>query len=678
MRAALFPKLAWTGIKKNRQLYLPYILTCIGMVMMEFIIEFISVSPAVSSIKQGTNLQAIVQSGKFVVAVFALIFLLYTNSFLNRRRNKEFGLYNILGMNKKNISRIITWESLIVSVISLAAGLSLGILFSKFAEMLLLYFIKAEANFSFSLSWKSITTTAILFAIIFAVLYTKSLIHVRHSDPLELMSSEHVGEKQPKANWVFAVLGVIILAVAYTMSIVIKSPLSALFAFLIAVIMVIVATYLLFISGSVALCKLLKKNKNYYYKKNHFVSVSSMVYRMKRNGAGLASICILSIMVLVMLASSASLYFGADDAIKARFPRETELSVKAYGCDSFSNDKIDGVRNAYENTLRTHGVKPVNVSDFRYASITGLLDGDSVNPDSSKIEQAMLTLDNIRTLFFISEEDYNREMGTNIKLKQGEAMFTVNNCKYDRDSLTMNDFKLKLVGKLSKCPEISEMKTVAIPSILFVIKDYNELKPLETLIDFTGDPMLVSKWYYGYDLDISEKAEEEIFSEQVAAGKTAFKGDNYDFSPTSVNKERDDFYITFGGLFFIGILLSIVFIFAETMIIYYKQISEGYEDKARFEIMQKVGMTERDIKKSINSQILTVFFAPLLFAGLHLGFAFPPIWKILQLFNLQNLPFVIGVTAIAFVAFGIFYAIIYKITSNEYFRIVSGAKDKQI
>jgi len=679
MKMHLYPTLAMSGIKNNRQIYLPYIFSCIGSVMMSYIINYVSTAPAVKSIHGGATLVGILATGKFVIAVFTLIFLFYTNSFLIKRRNKEFGLYNILGMDKKGISRVIVWESIIVSAISIAGGLFLGIAFSKLAEMYLLYISHAEADFTFSISAESMFYTLIIFAIIFLFLLIKSVIQVHRTDPLELMKSENFGEKPPKANWVTAVIGAGLLIAAYIMAVTTNSPLDALFKFLIAVVMVIVATYLIFISGSVALCKILQKNKKYYYKKNHFVSISSMSYRMKRNGAGLASICILSTMVLVMMASSASLYFGADDSIKARFPEQTEITFNVEKIDHLREEYISQIRKDYEKVFEKNGVKPSRVVEYKYASIAGLLTDGTVNPDASQSINSIKIPANLRQIYFISCDEYNRIMGTDLKLENNEAMLYLNRGKYEKNTFEMNGVSLKIKGRLDEFPDFGDANVLAVSSLMLVVSDMDVIKPLEPLMDCTGYQMLSVNWYYGYDLNTTDdKAVEIIKQQQETLSNNEFIDslNGYSYESSCLAEEKGDFFSTFGGLFFIGIMFSIMFIFAMAMIIYYKQISEGFEDQSRFRIMQNVGMTKKDIKKSINSQTLTVFFAPLILAGTHLAFAFPPIWKILQLFNLKNLTLVICVALAAFVLFGIFYAIIYKITARSYYSIVAtGEKD---
>lgn len=678
MRISLYPRLAWSGMVKNRKLYIPYILSCIGMVMMSYIMQALSLSPLLYEMqKGGSSIGIILSLGKFVIAAFALLFLFYTNSFLIRRRFKEFGLFNVLGMDKRSISNIILWESLIVAAIGLAGGMGLGISFSKLAELGLLNAIGAQIDYRLTVPVRAITYTLEIFGTIFLLLTLKSLWQVSKCKPLELLRSENSGEKPPRANWVFAVLGVLILGAAYYLAVSIKTPLTALSLFFVAVIMVIIATYLLFMSGSVALCKVLQKNKRYYYQKQHFVSVSSMIYRMKRNGAGLASICILCTMVLVMISSSGSLYFGANDAIRARFPRNIDITVDMKGLDNFGDTGIDNVRSTYEKVFAEHQFTPENVQEYRYASITGLMTDGIVNADKDSVLGSVnINFDDIRQLYFVSVDDYNRIMGTHYTLHDGEALLHTMRCTYDRDSFSMNGCELHIAGMLDDFIAIGEANAMLAPSIMFVVPDYEALRPLEKLTDPQGNQMLSTEYYYGYDYaeNISDEEAIDLYGDQLdALNDTLLAGqDGYSYTCSCAAAEKDDFFTTFGGLFFLGIILSLIFVFAAAMIIYYKQVSEGYEDQSRFAIMQKVGMTKTDIKKSINSQILTVFFAPLIFAGLHLTFAFPLIWKLLQLFNLHNLSFVIWITAGAFVVFGIFYALIYKATARSYYAIVAG------
>lgn len=677
MTHALYPKLALTGIRKNRRLYLPYLLSCVGMVMMFFILHSLSFSPLLHRMRGGSSVEVVLTLGKFVIAVFSLIFLFYTNSFLIRRRYKEFGLYNILGMDKRAISRVILWESLITALVGLGGGMALGLILSKLAELGLLNAIHADIGYEVTLPWGACGLTALIYGIIFALLCVKSLITVRKCRPLELLHADRTGEKPPRANWALAVLGAVLLVAAYIIAVTIKSPLAALVTFFAAVIMVIIATYLLFISGSVALCRLLQKNKNFYYKKQHFVSVSSMTYRMKRNGAGLASICILCTMVLVMISSTSSLYFGEEDALKARFPRDSELAVSVYDIDDLTVDRADELRAAFGQVFADHGFTPENVTSYRFASVAGL-DRDGVFDLDAGLENVNSLLPDykkLRMLVFVTQDEYNAATGENLSLAADETVMHTVRCTYRQDMLEAGGMKLRVVGHTDDFIEISGVDTLPTSSILMVVRDFEVLRPLNGLMTASGELMLEMRYEFSYDAGVSDEAS-AIMEEQrsVISGimrAEELKGHGYGYTSSCLADERDDFYVTYGGLFFLGIMLSIVFIFAAVMIIYYKQISEGYEDRARFAIMRKVGMTREDIRASINAQVLTVFFAPLIMAGLHLAFAFPLVWKILQLFNMHDLTVVILTTVAAFLLFALVYALIYRATARAYYRIVS-------
>lgn len=344
MKSLFYPKLAWMGIRKNKRLYVPYILASMGMVMMYYIVAFLSTSSALEMIPGGSVMQGMLGLGMFVIVVFSLLFLFYTNSFLTRRRKKEFGLYNILGMGKWNLAKILVWESLTSAVISIGGGLLAGIVFSKFAELGMVNLLMGEVTFSFHLGAKPIMETLKWFSIIFLLILIHTLWEIRGASPMELLRSENAGEKPPKANWILALLGIVILGLAYYLAVSIQHPIDALLWFFVAVIMVIVATYLLFVAGSVTLCRILQKNKNYYYRTNHFVSVSSMVYRMKRNGEGLASICILCTMVLVMLSGTVCLYVGTEDSLRTRFPRNIMLDTSFSNMEAMESGEMDRIR----------------------------------------------------------------------------------------------------------------------------------------------------------------------------------------------------------------------------------------------------------------------------------------------------------------------------------------------
>ena len=674
MKIFLYLRLAVSGIRKNKKLYLPYLLTCIGMVTMSHILQSLSYSPALRMMRGGSQMEFILSLGKVVVAVFAALFLLYTNSFLIRRRNKEFGLYNVLGMDKTALSWVIFWENILVAALGLGLGILSGIGLYKLAELGLVNMIHGTVDYSFIISPESVKFTLWVFLPIFALLMVKSVWQVRRARPLELLRSENAGEKPPRANYLLGLAGLLLLAGAYYLSVSSPNAMAAFTWFFVAVIMVIVATYLLMISGSVALCRLLQKNRNYYYQKQHFVSVSSMAYRMKRNGAGLASICILATMVLVMISSTFSLYIGMEDSIQTRYPHDSGFGVDMERLEYLDDAHTAQVRSRFESLFREENVEPRNVEQYRYASISGILEGGRVDPDSSAASYSTLDYSTLRTITFIPVEDYNALNGTALTLEPGQALVGCLRCEYDEPSFRLGDMTLEIAGKLPKNLDTGESVVSVVPSITLVVSDLQELAPLDSLADYKGRKMLETRYYYGCDFDLPEEQIIQLHQQQKQAiMQVEFLGKNhgYGWIDECPAQEREGFYITFGGLFFIGIMLSGVFIAAAALMIYYKQISEGYEDQSRFAIMRKVGMTRQDIKKSINSQILTVFFAPLLMAGLHLAFAFPMVWQILQMFNLRNLKLVIASNVGSFLVFCLFYVIIYKLTAGAYYTIVS-------
>lgn len=681
MKMGFYPKLAISGMKKNKRFYFPYFLTCASMIMMFYIIVFLAYCPVILEMKGGSNVAMSLYLGRFVIGVFSVIFLFYTNSFLMRRRKKEFGLYNVLGMDKRNIGKLLCWETLIIGVSSLLLGLAAGIVFSKLAELGLLNMLKEQIDYTFFISTQSIVQTVVLFTFIFILILCKALWQVRLSNPLKLMKEESVGEKAPKSNWFLAVVGALLLGAAYYIAVSITNPLAALVLFFVAVIMVIIATYLLFVSGSVVLCRLLQKNKKYYYKAKHFVSVSSMVYRMKRNGAGLASICILSTMVLVMLSSTTSLYVGAEDSIRSRYPSDICVEVTTKSLDKFSMDDMDQYRELVNGILEQNEVVKKNVVDYRTATLTGMLEGDHILVDEESTSRfGMTTYENVYSICIVPLEDYNRQMGTNETLQQDEAFIYSKRVDYDGATIQIADAKsLKVKKVLDKFVDNTDANMQVIPTLVVIVSEFDSyIQPIFPLADSDYEYITRLGWVYGFDSEASDELMVKMNTDIRAAIRELSMDETngiYGFSVECMAENRSDFFLTYGGLFFLGIMLSIVFVSAAILMIYYKQISEGYEDESRFEIMQKVGMTKRDIRKSINSQILTVFFAPLLFAGLHQAFAFPLIWKILQLFNLNNLTLLIGVTIACYLMFALCYCMIYRKTSNAYYSIVSGAKE---
>lgn len=677
MKMGFYIKMAWSGMYKNKRLYTPYILTCMGMVMMYYIVAFLCGSEALLAIPGGSVIQVMLGLGRGVIGVFAVIFLFYTNSFLVRRRKKEFGLYNILGMGKWNLARVLLRESLTTAVLALAGGLAAGIVFSKFAELGMVNLLLGEITFSMKVDAEAAFETVRLFAVIFLLILLNGLRQIRLASPIELLRSENTGEKPPKANWFVAAVGAALLGGAYFMAVSIDNPMDALVWFFVAVIMVILATYLLFIAGSVVICRILQKNKNYYYKTRHFVSVSSMTYRMKRNGAGLASICILSTMVLVMLSGTVCLYVGAEDSLRNRYPRNINLTARVQEPEEFASENIEAVRQLAVRILQENGLQPKQVLDYRTADFASVIQGGRIATDNSAAYSFQMdSYADIWQIFIIPLEDYNRLTGESETLEPDEVLVHATKYRYEEETVAFGDEPPRRVkGTVDKFADNGVDAMQVFPSLYVIVPDFEAcVRPMMQTADARGNRLVNFVWFYGFDLTAEDEIQIRIQTQikEELRSMSLEQKQMPGVSCEGVASERAGFYGLYGGLFFLGILLGVVFLLAAVLIMYYKQVSEGYEDQARFGIMQKVGMTAREIRKSINSQILTVFFLPLLTAGLHLAFAFPMIHKLLVLFSLTNIKLLILVTVCCYLIFALFYVLMQRITSKAYYSIVRG------
>ena len=684
MKLGLYPKLAWDGIRKNRRLYVPYLLTCGGMMMMFYIIHYLAAMEALKGMSGGRTVGQMLGMGVWIVALFALMFLFYTNSFLMRRRQKEFGLYNILGMGKGNLSLVLLWENLLVFVISMAGGLAGGIALSKLAELGLVRVLGGWTGYSLSVNWEAVQDTLLIFGGVFCLIFLKNLIQIRRLSPVALLKQESAGEKPPKANYLFGIGGVLLLGWAYYIAVSIQSPLAALGWFFIAVGMVIVATYLIFISGSVMLCRILQKNSRYYYRKNHFVSVSSMAYRMKRNGAGLASICILSTMVLVMMLGSGSLYFGAEDSLRARYPREINMSAYfvSDGEDAVSSDEDAwALLQEVQAVVGQYGVTPENAQHYISVRVTGMLRDGKLTLNYQDVDAFGEEMNWVCQIYFLSLEDYNRCMGTAETLEADEALiYCVRRSYQDPAITTANGTAWRIKKQVKDIVGSGDASMDVIPSVFLVVSDLNRAMDAvnEELAEIGKEYLRYPELACGFDTGLSAQEQIDLcdaIRTHLHDRKMPEEGGFYPKFVECREEERGDFFATYGGIFFLGILLSLVFGLATVLIIYYKQVTEGYEDERRYGIMRKVGMTREDIRKSVNSQMLTVFILPIATAALHLGFAFPMVKRLLMLFNLRNVGLMLTVAAVTVLVFGLFYALVYKLTANAYYSIVSGRKD---
>lgn len=676
MRRGFYLKLAAEGISKNRKFYFPYILTCICMVMMFYIVAYLSMSADFSAVFGGDMLQSMLGFGVFVIAIFSLIFLYYTNSFLIRRRQKEFGLYNILGMGKRNLVKILLWENILTALFSIGAGLVSGILFSKLAEMAAMKILGGKTGFMIHVAFQPIVWSVLLFFAIFLLIMFRMVFSIFRLRPVEMLRSESTGEKPPKANWLLALLGAVLLGSAYYMAVAVLDPMTAMVLFFLAVVMVILATYFLFIAGSVVLCRLLQKKKNYYYKTKHFVSLSSMIYRMKRNGAGLASICILSTMVLVTVSSTICLFVQAEDGVNKRYPQDIFMRLGTAGGTALNEEDTAPYINAVEEILAEHGEAAENLKDYRMYSMDVYQDGADFQIDLNQVSQIGMGNGEIRSVYVIPLEDYNTISGSSAELGDNEVFIYPYKMNYDYDTVDFEGLGTWKAEKLDTEPFcIGEADANALGSLFLVVKD---ISVMDQMCEVKNES-LAGEWTssiqrcYGFDLACGDEKQSEIYNGIMERFTSMDSGVSW--YTESKAQSRAEYVALFGGLFFLGILLGAVFLFGTVLIMYYKQISEGYEDQNRFDILMKVGMSRKEVKQSINSQVLTVFFLPLIAAGVHMAFAFPLISRILKLITMRTDENVfLLVTVCCYLVFALFYVIVYWVTSKSYYTIVSAAK----
>lgn len=632
--------------------------------MMYYMVSSLSMNPNMMNMIGGDVMQQILSLGIYVITVFAVIFLFYTNSFLIKRRKREFGLFNILGMEKKHLSIVIVLESMIVFLVSMVLGIGIGILLDKAFYLLIAKMLNASIALGFYISYQSIVNSIILFLIIFVLMYLFSLIQINLSNPIELLHGDQHGEKEPKTKWLLALIGLICLGTGYYMSVSIQDPVTAFAFFMVAVILVVIGTYMLFTAGSIVLLKLLRKNKRYYYKTNHFISVSNMIYRMKQNAVGLGNICILSTMVLVMLSTTISLWVGMNDIIETRFPRDITVSINSVDSNQ-ALYTIDDMNYAIEQA----GIQTEDELVYRTLSVSAFNQGNTYTFGNENM--SFQDISNVVVLYFITLDDYNRTEGTNVSLAPDEVLVFPSGKQFDHKTIDIASNTFKVKGILDSIKADSNYSANLQNSMFVVVDSMDTLFMIDDLQKQAyGDN--ASYIHTSYDFNLS-KSEEMSVKEATDALIANYPGDTTYMMVDTQEGNYEDLLSLYASFLFIGIFLSFLFIMATVLIMYYKQITEGYEDKKRFEIMQKVGLDKREVKKTINSQVLTVFFLPLVVAAIHIVFAFPMIEKMLRLLYLDNTNLYIMTTVICFGVFALVYVLIYFLTSKVYYGIVRNA-----
>lgn len=651
-------KLAFTNLKGNRRVYLPYLLSSVGIIMMFYSINALGQGIDQGALYGGTTVASMMGLGVFVIGLFAVLFLFYTNSFIIKRRKKELGLYNILGMEKRHIAHILFRETLLTAVCSLALGLGLGIVFSRVLFWLLGLLLGTDLAVAFVIPVSAITSTLGLFGLIFLLTLCYNLLQVKLSKPIELLHGGETGEREPKAHWFLALLGALLLGAGYTMAVTIQDPLSALVFFFVAVILVILGTYLLFITGITAMLKLLKKNERFYYKTNHFTALSGMLFRMKQNAAGLASICVLFTALLVTVSTTFSLYTSMDGLLRARYPRNVLVSV----CDANQEAK-DMVRSAVNQKSQELGLALENVVDREGWNITTARVGNTLHTQEVSLETCAVV--NIFT-----QSEFERFSGQQVDLAENQVLlFDPANTFPEEDTLHIDDKTYEIVPSDYVMPEASTLAQIY-EMYYLVVRD-------ETVVENILAPSGSDTFpIYSYDFDVAGGDPEDIAALREALGTVDFSGPGVEYAALLFEDSatsRQSFMELYGGLFFLGLFLGVLFLLGTALIIYYKQVSEGYDDARRFNIMQKVGMSHKEVKQSIHSQILLVFFLPLVMAVLHLAFAFPMLQKILLVMGLNNFPLILCSTLGCVGVFAVAYLVIYALTARTYYNIVESA-----
>lgn len=695
----IYPGMAFSNIIKNRRVYLPYMIACTFTTAIYYIICSLGDNSSLTELWGGNIIRTYMGVGQLIVSIFAVIFLFYVNSFLLKRRQSEFGLYNILGMEKRHIAKIIAFETLYTYMAVAVCGTVFGILLDKLIYLILLKMLGAAVPMGFYISGSAIAKSLILTGAIFMLMLLNSIRLIHKARPVELLRSDSAGEREPKAKWALAVLGVILLGAGYYIAVTVKNPITAFMLFFAAVVLVIAGTYLLFTAGSIALLKLLRKNKNYYYKTKHFISISSMLYRMKRNAAGLANICILSTMVLVMVSATMFMYLGSNEMLRIRYPAEFVMTA------SVDDPGAPEAASLLDDAISKEGLAGKDAITYRDLSINAFYDeksgGFTTDPDIYQSSSAVDMLDQISTFVFIPLEDYNRCSGRHMKLDSDSDVlvyYTGSSAALDpaSDTITIDGQQFDIRHELDSMIRNSNIVASINGGCFIIVKDISVIeKILETSAELSGDDQSFISFNYMTDIKGDPKENSDaigrVYDQVLAAisgldadgstdqgGSADTDGGNGESAtaPGSTvslqcrSVESVSYTADFTGLFFIGIFLGLLFLMATVLIMYYKQLTEGYEDRKRFEILQNVGMSHTEVRRSINSQILIVFFLPLVMAGIHVTFDFPFIFRVMTLMNLFDKKLFALCTAGCFLAFTVFYIVVYLLTSRLYYRIV--------
>lgn len=662
----LYPRLAATNLKKNRRFYLPYLLACIVIVALFCIILTLASDPYLGQMQHGGSVSQVLGFGVLIMALFSAIILFYTNSTFTKQRKREFAIYNILGMEKRHISYVLFWESLYTAAMALFFGLVAAGVFSKLLQLVLVRLIGGEATFGLNISLMSIGYTAAFFGALFLLLLLNTIRIIHLSNPVQLLRAGSEGEREPRSKWILALLGAVCLAAGYIISLRTNAALYAIQYFFPAVILVIIGTYLTFIALSVVVLKALRKNRCYYYKTSHFATVSGLIYRMSRNAAGLASICILSTMVLVTVSTTVSLYKGVDAYAAVRWPQDMTLTLMT---DTQTNTVPDvaPVLRVVDDTMTRTGLTQSNVHGYRTVRFSAQRSGDALDQFTGSGVDAY-------TVMVLDTEGYAGLTGEQVTLAPGKALAWTDGKPFgDTVTICGRAFRLR---QLDSFPLDSGSSIMGLHTLYLVVPDLDSVLELRAqqnayASEHGGTRSMLN---YTYQFDLSGTDDEQLDALHTLLSDPAFESAAEAANVQYTTDMRADGYPTlrsmYGGFLFLGFFLGFVFLFATVLIIYYKQVSEGYDDRGRFRIMQQVGMTPKEVKATIRTQVLLMFFLPLVTAAIHIAFAFPLIKQIVFAFGLQNVHLFLLCTLGTFGVFALLYTFVYLLTARTYYRIV--------
>ena len=657
MRKGYFCHLALGGIRKNRKIYYPYILTAVFTTAMMYIIMSLARNTG-----NRTTMTFALQLGVVVTSLFSVLFLFYTNSFLMRRRKREFGLYNVLGMEKKHLARLVVWETGMIALVSLVLGLALGVLMDKLLYLCLMRLVGEISSLNFYVSWESMRWTAYLIAGTFLLIALNSVRQIAVSKPVELLSSQNVGEREPKTRWLLTLLGLLSLGAGYYLSVTVQDVAMMILVFFVAVLLVIAGTYLLFTAGSITLLKALRRNRRYYYKAHHFISVSGLMYRMKRNAVGLGNICVLSTMVLVMLFSTVALWLGMEEQ-----PTDIEFQTR-YGswADGLGCPPPQEVYERVDEVIAQQGLVRERSVSYRYFNVASFYSGgEYLTGDEAETRINLLT-DTATTLYFLPLEDYNAATGSAETLAPGEILLEEGRGKHQGETLTVLGETFDIKKRLPKQLSAGSSMAIMYNCHYIVVDSLETFERLDAAQrEVYGQAASSAKTQMAFDVSGSDEQELALREALIYALPYSL------FSLSSRAEAHQEALELFGGLLFAGLFLGALFIMAMILIVYYKQITEGYDDVERYRIMRKVGLSRHEIKRSISSQVLVMFFLPLLSAGVHVVFAFPALALMFRAFNMANTRLMIACALGSFAVFALIYTAVYLVTARVYYRIVS-------